>query len=110
MTAATIERKPFTAPARIGTGELHQALEDAKDHARLIAFAASVGCAISDVCTPDGKRLDMLRTLALMRQRGYTVGDPHRPQSQLRKGHTTWCVSITLPSGASCAMAFFTPN
>lgn len=92
-----------------GTGELHQALENARDSKILHAFCQEHGCAVVDVSS-DGVRVDMLRVLDLMRRRGYTVAEPTRPQSQQRKGHTTWLVAIALPNGPHCALGFCTPN
>ena len=102
-----------TRAAPIGTGPLHCALEDARDRAYLQELCRAVGCIPADVSS-DGIRIDMLRVFDLMRQRGYLVSDPTRPQAQpraQRKHRTTWLVNVTLPaSGASFVWAFEVPN
>lgn len=103
----TAVRVPHTTPP--GTGELHHALEDARDLARLNNFCSAHVCTVGQVST-DGKRLDPLKVFALMRTSGYQVSDPVRPQQQLRKGFTTWLVDITLPAGPAVQLSFCTPN
>jgi hypothetical protein len=105
---ATATRPARTAP--IGSGHLHNVLEDARDRAQLQAFCAGVGCALDDASS-DGIHVDMPMVLDLMRRRGYTVSEPTRPQTQLRKSVTTWLASITLPAGGpSLVLGFSTPN
>jgi hypothetical protein len=99
--------QPRTKPP--GTGELHQALEHARDSHILQAFCNDHGCPVSEVST-DGIHISMPLLLDLMRRRGYSVDAPVRPQTQLRKGHTTWLVNVTLPAGPCCALGFCTPN
>lgn len=120
MSTATLERprtgRAPAAHAPIGTGVLHQALEESKERARLSKERARLarlcehtGCTVDQVSV-DGIHLDMPRTLETMRSRGYKVGDPQRPQTQLEKGFTTWYVSIEIPAGPSFALCFYTPN
>lgn len=105
MSAATATRA-----APIGTGPLHCALEDARDRAYLQDLWRAVACERADVSS-DGIRIDMLRVFDLMRQRGYLVSEPRRPQLQRRQGRSTWLVDVTLPAGgASFVWAFETPN
>jgi hypothetical protein len=112
MTAATATRPP-NAKARttpLGTGHLHQALEDSRDLATLHAFCRAHVCALAEVSS-DGKRLDMLRVLDLMRSRGYATSAPARAPHQPKKGFTTWLVDVVLPDAAArCTLGFHTPN
>jgi len=100
-------RPPQTTP--IGTGELHQALEDARDLSRLHAFCSAHVCN-SDEVSSEGLRLDPLKVFALMRTRGYQVSDPRPAQQQLCSGFTAWLVDIAVPGGHVVQLAFFTPN
>jgi|GEM_PF-3545680 len=100
-------RAAHTTP--IGTGALHQALEDARDLSRLHDFCRAHVCT-SDEVSADGKRLDMLKVFALMRARGYQVSEPKHAQQQRRPGFTAWLVDITVPSRHVVQLAFFTPN
>jgi hypothetical protein len=103
--AATAAR---TAP--IGSGILHHALEEARDRANLQAFCHAVGCAPADASS-DGIHVDMPRVFEIMRQRGYTVGQPAHAPCQVRKGRTIWHVAVTLPAGGpSLALGYLTPN
>jgi hypothetical protein len=108
MTATAVARRTHCAP--IGTGALHQALEDARDLDRLHRFCQSQQLDVDAVSTADGKRIDILRTFAAMRARGYVIADPKRSQSQLKRGLTTWLVDIQLPAGPSLSIGFYTPN
>ncbi len=109
MTTATAN-KPRRATAPIGTGHLHKALEDSRDHAELDAFCAGIGCTAADASS-DGIHLDILHVFDLMRSRGYKVSAPVKPQQQLRPGVTTWLVDATLPNnGPSLRLAFATSN
>lgn len=106
-TTATKTRR---AVAPIGTGHLHKALEDSRDHAELDAFCAVVGCTAADVSS-DGIHLDILHVFDLMRSRGYKVSAPVKPQQQLRPGFTTQLVDVTLPNnGPILRLAFATSN
>jgi hypothetical protein len=112
MTVAAPSRAPAahrnqTTP--IGTGELHQALEASRDLGHLHAFCSAHVCTPGEVSV-DGKRLDVLRVLDFMRQRGYQVTGPTKPQEQPRKGFTAWLIDLSLPNGARCRLGFFTPN
>ena len=94
----------------IGTGHLHNALEDARDLATLQAFCRAIHCTPADISS-DGIRVDMLHIFDFMRQRGYGVSVPVQPQAQMRKGATTWLVAITLPHGGpSATLGFYVPN
>lgn len=109
---ATVIRPASPRPShalRLGTGELHQALEDARDLSRLHAFCSAHVCNSDDV-SAEGLRLDPLKVFALMRSRGYQVAEPSRSPHQPRKGFTAWLVDIQLPAGPSVRLAFFTPN
>lgn len=109
MTTATATG-PRRATAPIGTGHLHKALEDSRDHAQLDAFCAAVGCMPSEA-SADGVHLDILHVFDLMRARGYKVSAPVKPQQQLRPGFTTWLVDATLPNnGPSLRLGFVTLN
>jgi hypothetical protein len=106
-TATHAPARGHTTPP--GTGVLSHALEDARDLGRLNDFCSAHVCT-TDQVSADGKRLDMLKVFDLMRERGYQVSTPTKPQQQLRKGHTTWTVDVTLPKGAAVSLAFCTPN
>lgn len=112
MTSAVANRVPAsrarTSPP--GTGELHRALEDARDRAELSTFCAAHVCTPEQVSS-DGKRLDMLMAFDLMRGRGYEISMPARAQNQPLPGSTKWLVDITLPGpGPSFRLGFFTRN
>lgn len=105
---------PTAATARratpIGAGILHNALEDARDRSNLQALCHAVVCTAPEV-SADGIHTDMLRLFDLMRQRGYIVGEPRRPQTQRRQHVATWLVNVTLPAGgASFTWAYDAPN
>jgi hypothetical protein len=108
MPTATATRPARTAP--IGSGHLHNVLEDARDRAQLAAFCAGVGCTLADASS-DGVHVDMLRVFEVMRRRGYSVSQPTRPQAQQHTNVTTWLASVTLPAGGpSFVLGFSTPN
>jgi hypothetical protein len=92
----------------LGTGELHQALEDARDQGELTRFCSAHVCTPSEV-SEDGVRLHLPRVLQLMRARGYQVSDPIPPQHQPKKGFTAWLVHIRIP-GAEFDIGFYTAN
>lgn len=91
-----------------GTGELSQALEEARDRETLRSFCSAHVCTPAEVSN-DGKRLDMPRVLQLMRARGYDVSTPIKPQHQpkARQGLTAWIVHIRLPR-AEFDIGFYT--
>lgn len=93
-----------------GTGELSQALEDARDREALRSFCSAHVCTAADVSS-DGKRLDMPRVLRLMRARGYDVSTPIKPQHQprARQGLTAWIVHIRIRH-VEFDLAFYTPT
>ena len=62
--------------------------------ARLRDFARSTGCDPLDLSIDAGKSLDLGSVLDMMRQRGYQVSDPVRPQAQPRRGATAWPITI----------------
>lgn len=105
-----MSRKP-NAQARttpLGTGALHQALEDARDQVELTRFCSA------HVCTPDevsldGKRLHLPRVLQLMRNRGYQVSDPVHAPHQPKRGFTAWLVHIRIHR-AEFDLGFYTPD
>jgi hypothetical protein len=106
----TTATRPKQAAAPIGTGHLHKALEDSRDHARLDDFCATMDCTAADV-SADGIHLDILRVLDVMRGRGYQVSAPLKPPHQPRRDLTTWLVDVTLPNnGPTLRLAFVTPN
>jgi hypothetical protein len=80
----------------LGTGELHQALEDARNHDALIKFCSAHVCTPAEV-SEDGKRLHLPRVLQLMRNRGYHVSDPKPAPHQPKKGFTAWLVHVQIP-------------
>lgn len=91
-----------------GTGELSQALEEARDRETLSRFCSAHVCTPSEVSN-GGNRLDMPRVLQLMRARGYDVSSPTKPQHQpkARQGLTAWIVHIRLPR-AEFDIGFYT--
>lgn len=99
--------KARTTP--LGTGELHQALEDARDQGELARFCSAHVCTTFEV-SEDGKRLHLPRVLQLMRDRGYHISDPTPPQHQPKKSFTAWLVHIRTPGGIEFDMGFYTPN
>lgn len=107
-TATRAVQRPLQS-APLGSGQLHQALEDSADIARLHAFCRAYVCTPGSVSS-DGKRLDPLKVFDLMRAKGYQVAIPRRPQLQQRKGFTTWLVDVTLPDQTGVRLGFYTPN
>lgn len=111
MTAAVATRSPLrrarTTPP--GTGELHRALEDARDRALLSEYCSAHACT-PDQVSRDGIRLDISMVFDLMRSRGYAVSAPRRAAHQPNRSSTTWLVDIQLPSGEALVMGFYTPN
>lgn len=110
MTSATRTRAP-NARARttpLGTGELHQVLEDARDKATLASFCSAHVCTPEEVST-DGKRLHLPRVLQLMRSRGYQVADPVQAPIQPKRGLTAWIVHVRLPK-VEFDLGFYTPD
>lgn len=93
---------------QLGTGQLHQALEDARDQVELARFCSAHVCTPADV-SDNGKRLHLPHVLQLMRNRGYQVSDPTRPQHQPKKGYTAWLVHIRMPR-AEFDIGFYTSN
>jgi hypothetical protein len=81
--------------APLGTGELHQALTDSRDHAALTEFCSAHVCTPEEV-SADGKRLHLPHVLQLMRKRGYQVSEPARSthQPKAKQGLTAWLVHI----------------
>lgn len=92
----------------LGTGELHQALEDARDRAELATFCSAHVCTPDEVSV-DGKRLHFPRVLQLMRSRGYDVSDPVRAPHQPKRGFTGWLVHIRIRR-AEFDIGFYTPD
>jgi hypothetical protein len=84
---------PYTRTAAPGTGQLHQALEDARDRDTLRRFCSAYVCTPAEV-SEDGKRLHMPRVLQLMRTRGYAVSEPFKAPHQPKRGLTAWMVHI----------------
>ena len=112
MTTVAHARRSHSGKAQtspIGTGQLHQALEDSRDLARLHDFCSAHVCTVDQV-SDDSVRLAPLKVFDLMRQHGYQVSEPRRPKQQLRKGFTAWLIDVTLPGGSSCSLAFHTPD
>lgn len=106
----TTATRPKPAAPPIGTGHLHQALEQSCASAKLKAFCTAVDCTAAEA-SADGVHLDILRVLDLMRQRGYQASAPSKPQHQPRRDLTTWLVDVTLPNhGPSLQLAIVTPN
>ena len=105
---STPERVPRPRTTVPGTGELHQALEDARDRDTLASFCRANVCTPAEV-SDDGKRLHLPRVLGLMRARGYDVSEPRRPQHQPKKGLTAWIVHVRMPR-AEFDIGFYTPN
>ena len=96
-----------TAP-RLGTGELHCALEAARDLAALNSFCAAHACSAEQVST-DGRRLELPKVFELMRSRGIEVAEPVRAPLQPKPGFTGWLVHIRMPR-AEFDIGFFTVN
>ena len=112
MTTVAHARRSHSGKAQtspIGTGQLHQALEDSRDLARLHDFCSAHVCTVDQV-SDDSVRLAPLKVFALMRQHGYQVSEPRRLQQQLNRAGTTWVVDVTLPAGVAVRLAFITPN
>jgi hypothetical protein len=110
MTSATRTRAP-NARARttpIGTGELHQALETARDRVELARFCDAHVCTPDEV-SADGTRLHLPRVLQLMRDRGYQVANPVQAPMQPKRGLTAWIVHIRMPK-VEFDMGFYTPD
>jgi hypothetical protein len=106
----TIATRPKQAAAPLGTGQLHQALEESQDRSKLKAFCAAVGCTAAEASS-DGAHLDILRVLDVMRVRGYQVSAPIKPPHQPRRDLTTWLVDVILPNnGPALRLGFVTPN
>jgi hypothetical protein len=103
-----MSRQSTLRTAPLGTGELHQVLEDARDRDILNRFCSA------HVCTPaeaseDGKRLHMPRVLQLMRTRGYEVSEPFRAPHQPKRGFIAWIVHIRIPR-AEFDIGYYTPE
>jgi hypothetical protein len=105
-TARVPNARARTTP--LGTGELHHALEDARDRVELARFCSAHVCT-PDQVSQDGKRLHLPRVLQLMRDRDYQVSDPVRPQHQPKKGFTAWTVHIRMPR-VEFDIGFYTTN
>jgi hypothetical protein len=103
----SVNQRPHGQPP-LGTGELHCALEAARELAALNSFCASQGCSPAEV-SADGRRLHIPRVFDLMRARGFDVAQPVRAEHQPRKGFTGWLVHVRMP-GAQFDIGFFTPN
>lgn len=111
MSVATAKR-PAAHPPRttpIGTGDLHRALEDARDLAQLHAFCCAHVCTTGQV-SADGKRLNMLMVFDLMRLHGYAITQPAKAPRQPRRNSTMWTVTVTLPNKTTVQLAFATPD
>jgi hypothetical protein len=110
MTSAIRTRAPNsrarTTP--LGTGELHRALEDARNRVELATFCSAHVCTPTEV-SEDGVRLHLPRVLQLMRSRGYQVADPVPAPIQPKRGLTAWLVHIRMPK-VEFAMGFYTPD
>jgi len=102
--------RPLKARTRAvpGTGELHQALEDARDRDALTRFCSAHVCTPGEV-SDDGKRLHLPQVLELMRSRGYVVSDPVRASHQPKRGFTAWVVHIRI-TRAEFDLGFYTPD
>lgn len=105
--------KPAHVKARStvpGTGELSQALEDARDREALRSFCSAHVCTPADV-SENGTHLHLPSVLQLMRARGYEVSAPIKPQHQpkARQGLTAWVVHIRVRH-AEFDLAFYTPT
>jgi hypothetical protein len=61
---------------------------------RLRAFALATGCDPLELSSDHGQSLNWICVLDVMRRRGYSVGEPVRPQAQPRRGSTAWTVAI----------------
>jgi hypothetical protein len=92
----------------LGTGELHQALETARDRVELARFCSAHVCT-PDQVSQDGQRLHLPRVLQLMRDRGYQVSDPKPAPHQPKRGFTAWLVHIRTPK-AEFDIGFYTSN
>lgn len=88
--------KTATHAAGADAASLSTALADSAALANLHAFARNTNCS-PDQLSLDGKHLSLPRVIETMRQRGYIVGDPVRPQQQPDRNATTWLVDVTPP-------------
>lgn len=109
MSVIETRRRSTQQTTPPGTGELHQALEDASDATRLHAFCELVECS-AEQASADGKRLSLLRVLDLMRGRGYGVTEPAKAPHQPRRNFTTWIVVVTFQNKTTVQLAFATPD
>jgi hypothetical protein len=108
MHSTATRPKPVGAP--IGTGHLHQALENARDLSKLKQFCAAVDCTAAEASS-DGVHLDVLRVPDLMRSRGYKASAPIKAPHQPRRDLTTWLIDVTLPNnGPSVRLGLVTLN
>jgi hypothetical protein len=103
MIAATAPR------ATVGTGELSQALHKTRDRAVLNRFCSAHVCTPAEV-SEDGLHLHLPSVLQLMRNRGYEISPPIKPQHQpkARQGLTAWIVHIRIRH-VEFDLAFYTP-
>ncbi|MFC5551777.1 hypothetical protein [Massilia aerilata] len=103
--------RQFTARTRtaaLGNGELHQALEHARNRATLNRFCSAHVCTPAEV-SEDGVRMHLPHVLQLMRNRGYQVADPIRAPHQPKRGFTAWMVHIRMPR-VEFDVSFYTPD
>lgn len=110
MTVSTRNRQPNSRArtTSLGTGELHQALETARDRVELARFCSAHVCTPAEV-SEDSVRLYLPRVLQLMRDRGYQVSDPTPAQLQPKRGFTAWLVHIRMPK-VEFDLGFYTPD
>lgn len=108
MSAVRETPRAKATGARLGTGQLHQALAASDALAALQSFCRATGARPEEVSS-DGTTLDVLRVFDAMRTRGYEVSKPHRPQHQPKKGFTAWWVHVR-KSGAEFALGFYTAD
>lgn len=104
-----LQPKHARAAAPAGS-PLSQELEAATARAQLNRFCSAHVCTAADV-SEDGVHLHLPRVLQLMRNRGYEVSTPTKPQHQpkAREGLTAWTVHIRIPR-VEFDVAFYTPS
>lgn len=91
------------------SSELHDALAAANNAARVARLVGATGCDRTEIAGPDGKSPDPFQFLSAMRARGYHVGEPYIPKTQIRPGHTAWKVALEI-QGVAATLVFFTPG
>lgn len=88
---------------------LSSALAASAGVTRVNQFAHNNGLDPHDISI-DGVSICIPRVFDAMRRRGYTIGEPVRPQAQpeLARGLVAWTVTIVV-AGVSAKLVYYTP-